>query len=1745
MRETLRKLHQSGKKGFTLAELLIVIAITGILVSFGFVEITKYQRKLKRLEMDNTAREIFVAAQNHLTASKTSGVWQTAYYKDSKVSINTSNEWQQSISATALKDDSISSTEKHDYYYVIYNSSSYQDALTSQKSVLGQLLPFGSVDETVRTDGSYIIVFDAYTESVYGVFYTDKGTITQADLTGLIDNEDNEEAREAYTLSADAKKKYAVGYYGGAVAFKNQTKQLQSPIVHIYNDGVDADDKDSNLAINKNTLEVVIQDPNWTTSNQTTVKITVKQLSTTLSDPPEAVFSIAYDSKLGKYTVSSGSSGVYDDAMNNAIIKVDTSATGITYHLCFDDITNRNTHFNDLFKEITPGSDISVMASIMNPSDASVALVSSAKIGNSLFASVNTVDKTSGTYEAVVSTGRHLANLSQRVSGYASKNGFTLTSASLKNDIDWAAYAANALTPNGKNIVTTNNGGGDKEYDLSDQKFLALENDTLTNFDGNGFTLSNFDISTAKEKNSGLFGNVGTKIKAFTAEDIDLVNFNVSSTGKGDAGTFLGNANKQITLTNIHSYCASTQDHTSAEEYELRKVSSSSSAGGLVGEIASTATITNCSASVKVQGDTGAAGGLIGSITAGTSTIEQSYVGGKVKDKYHYDVSSAEASNISGGTAGGFIGIIKNRETEVDVTDSYSTASVYGINKGYAGGFLGVDESKYNLSLSYVYSTGSVGMADNVTAGSFIGKTNYKISWIDSVGILNKVSNFNDIQPIGKGGVVNGRKIIEYDYDELIQKAARESTGNSQANPYNSSVVDSTYPYPATKSSTSELNLHYGDFPEEPKAVITLTKNIHIDGNASEADRNLIIANIHFDLYDTNQFNPDYSTFQYNLIDYNSNNLTKVDSYTFTPDDCKTQIKDGFACQIDIDADVGSNYVIIESSSNSEKEALQNRFEKLSDSNYFNTTYEASFRFLPYFYNLHFSDYPISVASYSLDANLNPTKSIPINTRSQTTAVTYDSYYQPKKSADSGLIYYERYADGSYQTHGYSVKMTSDTNGNITSSEVETGNSNFTVATGFSVAESGYLFTINKTVKDTIHDTSKIRLVLMNWADSSLQDLMTTPSVSHPVVSDVTAEMSQKLGIADQYIYRINFDDSSIDWSSVWTGALWKQKNLSLTVKMPQYTLNKQTYNSTSYTYHIEPRFADSIRKSSDSVAPYVVRTAEQLKVIMDHTNEDTGNSTDVLSSYGTITQAIDIDMSKYSVGTISSIYNGLSYQGTDFINADGSHTYPLLSGLKNTFIKHTIAGANIKNLRVSISIDGKTSLHDIQKATTNNQNYGAFISDMEGNLENIIFENVTMSNITFGSESDYLNAIGIIGSDNTSVTLKNVQFKNCDINEIKAYTNNFSLLGKFTSSANGLIFDNVAIHDSIIKTNPNGTDTSNVGLLSSVVWQKRVDNMQIYNVKLYNITSDADNTAIIGSVSGTIHNITVQDTYIYNDTENGKADSHIISGGTCGLIGNIDGNGSVDQLLISKDKTKDNTTGFTMENLYLNTRYWGAIGCNNGRITDSDLNYVNISSINSSNAVTLLNRQEEMAYGVIGKNGGYNNSFDNFGMNNIVIQNITVPASTAEHPVYVGIIGSNEDGMIDNYGVISSERTINNISIHDIYYQYDSQTVAETNQYAWIGYSEGNRGLARKLTITNYNSAGYGFIYSNQGQSIISSIAIGTKEYPTVCIKQYFACKNSGTIRDVNAFISNSSKLCESNSGTANGTLNGTPVSN
>ena len=59
--------------GFTLAELLLVVGIIVILTGISFIAATYYSRVLKLNEMDNTAKQIFIAAQNHLTSVEATG----------------------------------------------------------------------------------------------------------------------------------------------------------------------------------------------------------------------------------------------------------------------------------------------------------------------------------------------------------------------------------------------------------------------------------------------------------------------------------------------------------------------------------------------------------------------------------------------------------------------------------------------------------------------------------------------------------------------------------------------------------------------------------------------------------------------------------------------------------------------------------------------------------------------------------------------------------------------------------------------------------------------------------------------------------------------------------------------------------------------------------------------------------------------------------------------------------------------------------------------------------------------------------------------------------------------------------------------------------------------------------------------------------------------------------------------------------------------------------------------------------------------------------------------------------------------------------------------------------------------------------------------------------------------------------------------------------------------------------------
>ena len=67
-------MKQKRNKGFTMAEMLAVVALILILAAVAAVAVYRYRRSMRQLEYDAIAKEIFIVAQNHLTMADNQGL---------------------------------------------------------------------------------------------------------------------------------------------------------------------------------------------------------------------------------------------------------------------------------------------------------------------------------------------------------------------------------------------------------------------------------------------------------------------------------------------------------------------------------------------------------------------------------------------------------------------------------------------------------------------------------------------------------------------------------------------------------------------------------------------------------------------------------------------------------------------------------------------------------------------------------------------------------------------------------------------------------------------------------------------------------------------------------------------------------------------------------------------------------------------------------------------------------------------------------------------------------------------------------------------------------------------------------------------------------------------------------------------------------------------------------------------------------------------------------------------------------------------------------------------------------------------------------------------------------------------------------------------------------------------------------------------------------------------------------------
>ena len=371
MRRSAQRKRISGRKGFTLAELLVVVAIILILAGFGFVAVNRYQKRLKRVEMDNVAREIFVAAQNHLTASRAAGFWDGYVAQMEKGSSNQASN--RDFSSKLGKPVENVSTDKQ-YVADEENRNAEASSGASAKSsdnVLKILLPYAAVDETLLTDGKYYVHYDAATASVLDVYYTDKDAIPGY-------GELNKSAKNDVSYRTE----HGVGWYGtAAIKDTEPQSELKAPVMAVRN---------------AESLVVYIIDPNYKTF-QSSVQLEITQAGQDLeADKKSVVKNLTLNStgsglNMGKDSLSGFVQVQHVTGTDNKPITLADGSTAkdyMLYAVVLDSITRKNGHFSQLFPELTAGADITVTATVSGGNTSGD--VKSSVTTNSLFGSEGT-----------------------------------------------------------------------------------------------------------------------------------------------------------------------------------------------------------------------------------------------------------------------------------------------------------------------------------------------------------------------------------------------------------------------------------------------------------------------------------------------------------------------------------------------------------------------------------------------------------------------------------------------------------------------------------------------------------------------------------------------------------------------------------------------------------------------------------------------------------------------------------------------------------------------------------------------------------------------------------------------------------------------------------------------------------------------------------------------------------------------------------------------------------------------------------------------------------------------------------------------------------------------------------------------------------------------------------------------------------------------------------------------------------
>ena len=755
--------------GFTLAEMLIVVAIVVILTGVSFVGVQSYQSSSTRLEFDAIAKEIFIAAQNHLTAAAGQGYMNDNIYANIGTLSEDKNNSGDVVCWYAVKED------------------------VNSESALKIMLPNYALDPTVLS-GSYVIRYQPSSGTVLDVFYSRPGKSTFLTLAGTTLGDDGfsyEDLMGNYKGDGNRSNregkgggKAIVGWYGGGKPVE-RGERLIVPSFEI---------------INAERLLVRVNDPN-SERDYASMKLVV----TGNTSKAEKIFPLVID---------------HNPQSDGKLLAGDKTL----YSLVLDDITYKGTtdtlHFSDIMKnpetgKFLPGEDITVkVVAYSNTKLANIAM-SEEKVTNSLFADPKSIltngsDAENGT--VAVANIRHLENLSEDVSDYKpSSINKTVNPHTAKQitDLSWPDFKDKT---NGDSTVICYEGTNAEITSTTAGCFYPVNPGYALIYDGQNHKVTDMKVNIAGD--AGMFGTLTT---GSAVKDLELIDFDIvaasggegGSAVKANAGALVGTA-EGAAITNVLAY--NTNTGTDAT------IIGTGSVGGLIGSM-SGGTVEKCASGVLVTSTGGDAGGLIGKSSGGTVTA--SYSGGHTKDAKYFDNGSPIYNvTASSGKAGGLIGDAGN----TGISNSYSTCSATG---GTAGGFVGTS----NGEITGCYCTGLV-VAPTDSAknhGAFAGggsittkadKPNY---YFEIINELKDTANGGYTYLKALSGSATDDNIKPFDetaksYNDFCGKT---DTWNA-AKPYDDTLtsyykgkynLQTVKQLGASVSADDFVSVHYGDWP--------------------------------------------------------------------------------------------------------------------------------------------------------------------------------------------------------------------------------------------------------------------------------------------------------------------------------------------------------------------------------------------------------------------------------------------------------------------------------------------------------------------------------------------------------------------------------------------------------------------------------------------------------------------------------------------------------------------------------------------------------------------------------------------------------------------------------------------------------------------------------------------------------------------------------------------------------------------